>query len=57
MTPLPANPTVIVLIGDDDTVKSVATNVDRELNLQVTRSERIFAELSLGQPFQKSLAE
>ncbi len=53
MIPLPSNPTVVLLIGDDDTIVGIATNVDPNLDVQATRSQRIFNELALGKPFVK----
>ncbi len=53
MIPLPMNPTVVLLLNDNDEVVGVASNVAPipELKVDVTRSLRLFDELSLGKPF------
>lgn len=53
MTPLPSNPRVVILIEPDGSMK-IATNIDPELVVQVTKSQRAYHEdLKLGLPFQE----
>jgi hypothetical protein len=53
MTPLPVNPKVVILLSDNNEVVGVASNIapTPELDVQVTRSQRLFDEMALGKPF------
>jgi hypothetical protein len=53
MTPLPVNPKVAILLNDNDEVVGVASNIapTPELDVQVTRSQRIYDDLALGKQF------
>ena len=53
MYPLPVNPSVTILLNDDDQVVGIASNIagQPELQVQVTRSQRIYNELAKGKPF------
>ncbi len=53
MIPLPSEPVIVLLINNNDEVVGVASNVAPlpELKVDVTRSQRLFNELSLGKPF------
>ena len=51
MYPLPVKSKVVVLTDDQGNVKKLATNVDPEIELIVTRDETKFSEAALGQPF------
>jgi hypothetical protein len=50
---MPVKPTVVILLSDNDEVVGVASNIAPlpELEVQVTRSQRMFDELALGKPF------
>lgn len=53
MYPLPVNPSVAVLLNDNDEVVGIASNIagQPELQVQVTRSQRMFNDLAKGKPF------
>jgi hypothetical protein len=53
MTPLPANPMVVILLDDNDRVVGVASNIAPlpELQVDVTRSQRLYDEMALGKSF------
>jgi hypothetical protein len=51
MTPLPVNPTVVILINEDGLLKRVATNVDAETKVVVTTDATEFETEALGKPF------
>jgi hypothetical protein len=52
MTPLPTNPTVVILINKNTgLLEAVATNVAPELNVTVTTNPETYKEAALGKPF------
>lgn len=53
MTPLPDKPKVVILIDDADRIVGVASNIAPlpEFTVEATRSQRLFDELAMGQPF------
>lgn len=51
MTPLPTNPTVVVLTDENNVVIRVATNVSPNLDVAVTNSKSVFEKLALGKTF------
>jgi len=53
MTPLPTNPTVVILINKnaEGLIEAVATNVAPELNVTVTTNPETYKEAALGKPF------
>jgi hypothetical protein len=51
MTPLPVNPTVVVLTDENNVVIRIATNVDLETKVVVTNSKETFEAEALGKPF------
>ena len=51
MTPLPANPIVVILVNPFGRIEAVATNVAPELNVIVTTEAAAFNEAALGKPF------
>jgi hypothetical protein len=54
MIPLPENPTVAILLNENDEVVGVSTNVSADLKVDVTRSQRIYNEdLAPGKTFRK----
>jgi len=55
MTPMPVNPTVVILIDDSDRIVGVASNIAPlpELTVEATRSQRLFDELALGKTFRR----
>jgi hypothetical protein len=53
MTPLPVNPTVVVLIDEDNNVVKVASNIAPlpELTVRVLTSPQAFEDEAAGKPF------
>lgn len=51
MTPLPSNPTVVVLTDENNVVIRIATNVDPETKVVVTNSKETFEAEALGKSF------
>ncbi len=54
MIPLPVNPTVVVQIDQNNnvgTIKHIASNIDKDLNVVVVNSDEEFEEASKGKPF------
>ena len=53
MTPLPETPKVSLLLNDNDEVVGLASNLApaAEMEVNVTRSHRLFDEISAGLPF------
>lgn len=55
MIPLTVNPSVAILLDDNNQVVGVASNIApiAELNVEVTRSQKIFDDLALGKSFRQ----
>jgi hypothetical protein len=53
MTPLPVNPTVVVLIDEDNNVVKVASNIAElpKLDVKVVYTHREFDTEAAGKPF------
>ena len=51
MTPLPSNPTVVVLLHKDGSVAAVATNVAPDLNVVVTKDPHQYFLEAGNKPF------
>ena len=53
MTPLPTNPTVVILINKnaEGLIEAVATNVSPELNVKVVTTLIDYNNEALGKPF------
>ena len=59
MTPLPVNPTVVVLVDANNKPVTVASNIAPlpELNVQVVRTPEEFNEAALGKPFVNAVTQ
>lgn len=51
MTPLPTNPTVVVLVDNEGTPRATASNVAEDLKVVVTRDWVTFGKESCNRPF------
>ena len=53
---MPVNPTVTILLNDNDQIVGVASNIAPlpELTVEVTRSQRLYDEMALGKTFNQS---
>jgi hypothetical protein len=58
MTPLPSNPVVVILCGDNGEVLRVASNIAPlpELKVIVTDNPHEFKEEALGKPFNQNVS-
>lgn len=54
MTPLPLNPTVVVLLDNDGLVSKVASNISDDVTLMVTSNSTEYEELRKGKPFEQT---
>jgi hypothetical protein len=57
MTPLPSNPTVVILLNADGLVQKVASNIALlpELSVVVTQNSLAFDQEALGKPFNQAV--
>ena len=51
MTPLPTNPTVVVLLNPEGKLEAYATNVAMDLEVKVATTLDEYRELALGKTF------
>lgn len=54
MTPLPQNPSVAILVDEQNRPCAIASNIDPDLKVVVTNDRSIYEDEAAGKPFESS---